>query len=204
MRFAVLLAVLLVGGCSFSLQNELPQNTVWRLAVPPHQPVDASPFAVHLVIVKPHLPTSLRTERLVLEQVLSQVDVLAGHQWEAALPDLLQDYWLEYFQATGRYAAVSPSSSTAIPAIQLTSYLWHFDTRSNLQTGDLEVRLKLHAYLTSGRNVPINIVFDEVLPLRSEMIAQRGKVAAVVDAHNRLLAQVSNRIHQALVAHLSD
>lgn len=203
MRMALLIAVLAITGCSVSLQKTLPENTVWRMTVTQQASDDTDPFPINLIIARPHVPASLNSDRLALAQTEHQVNVLAGHQWDAPLPTLLQDYWLEYFQTTQRYLAVSDKASASLPNVQLTAYVWHFDTRLTTGSTAMEVRLKLYAYLGWGRDVPTRIVFDEAVALNTHSLGEQGKVAALVDAHNRLLTKVSQQIHQALIARLA-
>lgn len=198
MRILLFIALCIITGCSVSLQKTLPENAVWRMTVT-HQPAEnAATFPVNLVIARPHLPASLNSERLVLAQTRHQIDVLAGHQWDAPLAKLIQDYWLEYFQTTQRYSAVSDKASVSLTNAQLTAYVWHFDTQVATESTEMAVRLKLHAYVVVGREAPMRIVFDEKAILRTDLLTEQGKVAAVVDAHDRLLAKVSMQIHQTL------
>lgn len=202
--FIAILAGLILGGCSFSLQKETPPNEVWRLKVPSmaelHAVDRSTPLPVNIQLEKPRLSASHNSDRIVIEQARGEVDVIAGHQWNNQFANSLHDYWLEYFQTSRRFGSVQSQKTGQLPNIALTLYVWDFSTYGDAASNELpQVRLKLQAYINSPKTAPQSFDFEKSIPISSDVGLQRGRVAAIVAAHELLLEEASARILEQLI-----
>lgn len=202
--FIAILAGLLLSGCSFSLQKETPPNKVWRLKVPSmlelHAVDRSTPFPVNIHLEKPRLSASHNNDRIVIEQARGAVNVVAGHQWNNQFAMSLHDYWLEYFQTSRRFSSVQNQKARQLPNIALTLYVWDFSTYGSANSNELpHVRFKLQAYINSPQAASQSFHFEKTIPIPSDVEMQRGRVAAIIAAHELLLEEASSQILDQLI-----
>ena len=188
----VLLAVLLLAGCSLNIPGSGEPPRIFVLS--PKSTFDENVPVVdwQLLIDSPIAAAGLNTSRIALRQSQIELEYYANAAWTDAAPKMIQRLLIESFENSDKIVSVGRQAvglrADFILATELREFQAEYEGKSASEPPDIRIRLNAKLVKMPQRTIVASKTYDHLLP------AHGTDLVSVVLGYDEALGKILKRV----------